>query len=212
MRLFWFYPVVKVLLRVLLFLLTRRQVKGRGNVPNQGSLIIVSNHLNNIDPPLLGVSLDRKVIFMAKQELFRSGLSSYFLRGFGAFPVHRERMDRKALRQADQVLAQGLALVLFPEGKRSRHAQLLPALAGSAVIAVRSGAPILPIGISGTEKIKGVSWLWRRPQIKVNIGHPFYLPPVSGRLVKAEVTELTDSVMGHIAELLPAKYRGNYAK
>lgn len=201
-----------MLLRVLLLLLTRCQVRGGGNVPNQGSLIIVSNHLSNIDPPLLGVTFDREVIFMAKQELFRSRLSNYFLRGFGTFPVHRERMDRKALRQAGQVLAQGLALIIFPEGKRSRHAQLLPAFAGSAVIAVRSGAPILPIGISGTEKIKGVSWLWRRPQIKVNIGRPFYLPPVSGRLVKAEVTELTDLIMGHIAELLPAKYRGNYAK
>jgi len=206
----WFYYVARVIVRVLLKLLTHCQVKGRENIPSQGPLLIVANHLSLADPPLLGVSLSRKVIFMAKKELFRFRLSGYFIGSLGAFPVHRGQLDRKALRQAHQILADGLALVMFPEGTRSRSGRLRPAFPGPALIAMRSGAPILPVGIIGTEKIRGVTWLLRRPQITVNVGHPFYLPPVSSRLTKAELAELTNSIMERVAELLPLKYRGDY--
>jgi len=147
---------------------------------------------------------------MAKKELFRPRVFGYFISSFGAFPVHRGQLDRQAMRQAYQVLADGLALVMFPEGTRSFSGRLQPALPGSALIALRSGAPILPVGIIGTEKIRGVTWLLRRPQITVNVGHPFNLPPVSSRLAKAELAELTNSIMERIAELLPPKYRGDY--
>ena len=207
----WFYYVARVIVRVLLKLLTRCQVKGRENIPSQGPLLIVANHLSLADPPLLGVSLGRKVIFMAKKELFRFRLIGYFIGSLGAFSVHRGQLDRKAMRQAYQVLADGLTLVMFPEGTRSRSGRLRPAFPGPALIAMRSGAPILPVGIIGTEKIRGVTWLLRRPRITVNIGSPFYLPPVSSRLTKAELAELTNSIMGHIAELLPPEYRGDYA-
>jgi len=148
---------------------------------------------------------------MAKKELFHFRLIGYFIGRLGAFPVHRGQLDRTAMRQAYQVLADGLALVMFPEGTRSRSSRLQPALPGPALIATRSGAPILPVGFIGTEKIKGTTWLLRRPQIMVNIGHPFYLPSVNSRLTKAELAELTNSIMGHIAELLPLEYRGDYA-
>lgn len=207
----WFYYVGRVIMRILLLLLTDCKVRGRENVPSQGPLLVVANHLNLADPPLLGVSLGRKVIFMAKEELFRSRFSGYFVRSFGAFPVHRGRVDKKAFRQAKQVLAEGSALIMFPEGTRSKNAQLQLAFSGSALIALSNGAPILPVGITGTENIKGVAWLLRRPQIMVNIGRPFYPPPLSSTLTKAELAELTDSMMKHIAELLPPEYRGNYA-
>jgi 1-acyl-sn-glycerol-3-phosphate acyltransferase len=147
---------------------------------------------------------------MAKEELFRSRFSSYCVRGFGAFPVHRGRLDRKALRQAERVLADGLALVMFPEATRSKNFQLQPAFPGSALIALRSGVSILPVGISGTEKIKGLAWLLRRPQITVNFGTPFCLPSVDGRTNKPNLTECTNCIMERIAELLPVEYRGNY--
>ena len=207
----WFYYVARVIMRMLLVLLTRWQVRGRENVPSQGPLLIVANHLNLADPPLLGVSLSRKVIFMAKKELFHSRVIGYFIRGFGAFPVHRGQLDRQAMRQVDQILEQDLALVMFPEGTRSKSRRLQPAFPGSALIAVRSGVPILPVGITGTEKIKGVTWILRRPRITVNIGHPFSLPPVNSRLTKVELAELTNCIMGHIAELLPPEYQGDYA-
>ncbi|MBI2328227.1 MAG: 1-acyl-sn-glycerol-3-phosphate acyltransferase [Chloroflexi bacterium] len=206
----WFYYVAGLIVRTLLYLLTRWQVRGRENIPSQGPLLVVANHLNLADPPLVSVSLGRKAIFMAKEELFRSRFSGYFVSRFGAFPVHRGQLDRQALRQAQRVLAQGLALVIFPEATRSNSAQLQPAFPGSGVIALRSGVPILPVGITGTEKLKGIAWLLARPQITVNIGAPFHLPSVGHKLTKAKLVELTSSIMGHIAELLPPEYRGNY--
>lgn len=208
----WFYYVASLTMRILLYLLTRWQVRGRENIPSQGPLLVIANHLNLADPPLVSVSLGRKAIFMAKEELFRSRFSSYIISNFGAFPVHRRRLDRKALRQAQRVLDQGMALVMFPEATRSHNAQLQPALPGSALIALRSGTPILPIGITGTERIKGVAWLLGRPRVTVNIGAPFHMPPVNGKLTKTELVELTSVMMGHIAELLPVEYRGHYAE
>ena len=206
----WFYYVGRLLVRVVLRLFTRCQVNGKKNVPSQGPLLVVANHINAADPPLLGVSLGRKVKFMAKEELFRSKFTGYFIRGFGSFPVHRGRLDRKALRAADQMLAQGFAFVMSPEGSRSSNGQLQPPLPGSALIAARTGAPILPVGIFGTEKMRGISWLLHRPQVTVNIGQPFFLPRASSRLTKVELAEHADFIMKRIAELLPEEYRGDY--
>jgi 1-acyl-sn-glycerol-3-phosphate acyltransferase len=198
--------------QTILRLFTSWQVKGRENIPSQGALLIVANHLNLADPPLVSVSLRRKAIFMAKEELFRSRFTAYFISSFGAFPVHRGQLDRQALRQAERVLADGLALVMFPEATRSKNAQLQRAFPGSALIALRSGVPIVPVAITGTERVKGLSWMLHRPEIKVDFGQPFHLPVVNGKVSKAELNEFTDTIMEHIAELLPVEYRGYYVK
>ena len=206
----WFYYVVRVIVKTLLLLLTNWQVRGKENVPSKGAVIVVANHLNLADPLVLGASLGRKVAFMAKRELFHSRVSRYFVRGLGAFSAQRGQLVREALRQASQVLANSLALAVFPEGSRSKNAQLQSAFPGSALIALRNGIPILPVGITGTEKIKGAAWFLHRPKITVNIGRPFSLPPVGSKLARAELAGLTNSIMGRIAELLPPEYRGNY--
>ena len=206
----WFYYVGRLIVMMLLLLLTRWQIKGRENMPSQGALLIISNHINIVDSPLLVVSLRRRVIFMAKKELFQSRVIGYFISGFGAFSVHRGHLDKKALYQVHQLLADGQALVMFPEGTRSRNAQLQHAFPGAALIASRSGVPIVPVGITGTEKIKGLAWMLHRPRITVNIGRLFYLPQVNNKLTKVELAELTNSIMEHIAELLPPQYRGIY--
>ena len=212
MRAPWFHYVGKVLTRFLL-LFTRWQVKGIDNIPSRGPVLIISNHINKADPPMLSVSIGRRVMFMAKEELFHLGVLSYFIRTFGAFPVNRGRPSMQALREANRLLADGMALAMFPEGKRSPIAQLQPAFSGSALIASHNrGVPILPVGISGTEKMKGVSWLWQHPEITIKIGVPFYLPTTDGKLTKAELAQLTTSMMEHIAELLPPEYRGFYAQ
>jgi len=206
----WIYYAGRFLMKVLLFLFTRWRVRGKENIPGKGPLLIVVNHLNLADPPIIGAIVGRKAIFIAKEELFRRRISGYIVRNFGAFPVRRRGMNKEALRKAEQFLSQGIALIMFPEGQRSRSAQLEPAFSGSALIAARSGTPILPIGITGTEKIRGIAWWLRRPKIMINIGHPFYLPQVNGKLTRAELDEFTNSIMKHIAELLPIEYRGNY--
>ncbi|MDO8567206.1 MAG: lysophospholipid acyltransferase family protein [Dehalococcoidales bacterium] len=203
---YWFHYVGKALTRIALLVLASWHVNGKENVPRQGPLLVVANHLNLADPPIISTSLGRKAIFMAKQELFHS-LPGYFVRSFGAFPVRRGGFDRRALEEAQAWLGKGVAVVMFPEGSRSLTARLQPAFPGSALIASRVGVPILPVGITGTEKIKGSSWWLRRPKITVNIGRPFNLPPADGRTRKEELSQYTESIMKHIAELLPAEYR-----
>lgn len=210
-KLHWVYYGGRLLARLLL-LLTRWRVRGKENIPAQGPLLVVVNHINMADPPAIAVSINRKAIFLAKEELFRPRFSGYIVRNFGAMPVRRGGLNRETLHKAELVLAQGMALIMFPEGRRSLSTQLESAFSGSALIASRSGVPILPIGISGTEKIQGISWIFRRPRIMVNIGSPFRLPQLNGKLTRVQLAEFTHSIMGRIAELLPAEYRGNYAE
>ena len=147
---------------------------------------------------------------MAKEEVFNSRIIAYFMTSFGAFPVRKGRPDRKALLKAKRVLADGQALIIYPEGMRSQSRQIKIAFHGAALIASCSGAPVIPIGIYGTEKIRGIAWLWRRPEITVNIGRAFAVPRINGRLTKIELSKLTDVIIGHIAEMLPVEYRGNF--
>jgi 1-acyl-sn-glycerol-3-phosphate acyltransferase len=206
----WFYYVGRWLMKATLLLTTRWRVIGRENVPTGGALIVVANHLSNADPPLLAVSITRPLLFMAKKELFHIPVISYLIRTFGAFPIDRDKLDRAALRHADELLADGVAIAMFPEGKRSRSQQMEEAFPGSALIAVHGGAPLLPVGITGTEKIGDRFFLLRHPTITVKIGPPFSLPPTGGKLTKERLSGLTDFIMEHIAAELPPQYRGRY--
>ncbi|MFH1639284.1 MAG: lysophospholipid acyltransferase family protein [Chloroflexota bacterium] len=206
----WFYYFARLMVRVLLFF-TRFELTGKENIPAEGALIVVANHLSLADPPILGTVVPRKMVFMAKQELFRSSISGYFVRSFGAFPVHREKPGIKAIREAEEVLNRGMALAIFPEGRRSQTGGLGEASPGVAFIARHSGAPILPVGISGTEKIRGIGWLFRRPHIRIRIGLPFNPVSDGQQPGKTAYKELTDEIMRHVAELLPAEYGGTDA-
>ena len=208
----WFYYLGTMLMKFLLVLLTRWRVKGKENIPAQGPFIVVANHLSLIDPPLLSASIPRRIVFMAKEEAFRHPVEGPLVRGWRAFPVHRERLDREALRRAQQVLEEGLALGMFPEGKRSPTAQMQQGFPGTSLLALRNVAPILPVGITGTEKINGITFIFRRPQITVNIGEPFNLPPIDDRLTRAGLARATDLIMGRIAQLLPESYLGFYGE
>ncbi len=214
-RIYWI-GAVKVISRILLSIFTRQRVTGQENIPRQGSLLVVSNHLSFADQFLISINLGRKAVFMAKMELFKSRIIRHLAHGFGAFPVRRGGiLDRAALKQANQVLDSGQALVMFPEGARNRKAELRRAYPGSAMIALHNNVPILPIGITGMEHADTKSPLWNlihRPRVTVTIGCPFHLPPVEGKATKKDLLQLGDHVMEHIAELLPPKYQGYYAK
>jgi len=202
-----FYCVANATMKALLILLTSWRVEGKENVPKQGSLIVVANHLNLIDPPLLGASVPRKINFMAKQELFHPTPGACFVRAYGAFPVRRGELDREALRRALEVLKSGGVVGMFPEGKRSLNNQLLPIQPGTAFVAVRSGAPILPVGISGSEQVKNIGFILYRPHITVTIGRPFSLSYSKDKPLRSQLPGLSDIISEHIAELLPSSYK-----
>jgi 1-acyl-sn-glycerol-3-phosphate acyltransferase len=148
---------------------------------------------------------------MAKEELFQNWWSRFWVKNFGAFPVRRQGAGREALNNAEKWLKQGVSLIIFPEGKRSGTIQMQSALTGAALIASRLGVPVLPVSITGTEELRKSDWWRHRPKITVNIGQPFYVPSADGGLTKDERYQLANSIMEHIAGLLPAEYRGVYA-
>ena len=209
-----FYYACVTVMKVLLLTFGQWQVRAVGRIPPTGPLIVASNHLNLADPPLLCASIPRRIVFMTKEELVYSRRGGHFIRAFGAVPVRREGLDRKALRQAQALLDRGMALGMFPEGTRSPSAQMQRAYPGTALLALRSGAPILPVGITGTENIKGMGRVLARPRIRITVtmGEPFHLPPLQGRASAARLAELTDLIMARIARLLPSSYRGVYGE
>jgi len=201
--------IIKFLLRISL----SWKVDGKENVPSEGPFIMVANHVHLVDPILLISIFPRWINFMAKEELFRYPFLRIIIRWAQAFSVHRRGTiadKQETMIQAKNLLNKGLVLGMFPEGKRNHDGKLLPGKPGSAVIASRMGIPLLPVGIVGTEKLKGTSWLWKRPGIVINIGQPFKLPPANGRLTKSQTKSLTDLMMKKIAALLPRENRGVY--
>ena len=207
------YHIGRWAVRAFLFLFTRFEVRGKQNVPSMGGVLVSANHLSLMDPPVVGVSLGRSTVFMAKEELFRSRFGGYFISSFGGFPVHRGRIDRDALRNAERALSANQALVMFPEGARATSDGYRPeGFVGAALIADRSSVPVLPVAITGTEAMTGWSWMLRRPRITVNIGRPFELPPTGGRARREQLEEYTQTIMSRIADLLPTGYRDNKAR
>ena len=207
----WYYYIARFAVILFFKIFTRWQVIGLDNVPTEGGLLLVSNHLSNADPPLLSVTLKRNALFMAKKELFRNPILGYIIYGFGAFPVHRGQLDRKALRHAEQALLDNKILVIFPEASRSKESRLKKAFPGSAMIAIRSNAPIVPVAITGTEEVVGFKWMLHRPVIQVRFGKPFTLQLTDGKKTRDVLEESTSTVMRRIAEILPTGYRGIYS-
>jgi 1-acyl-sn-glycerol-3-phosphate acyltransferase len=208
--------LIHLFCRALIFLLTRREVRGRDNVPENGPLIVAANHLGMADQYFIAVNVNRRMMYMAKEELFRHRPISLLVQAFGAFPVRRGIMDRKALDKANEILGSGLALFMFPEGTRSKNARLQPAFPGTALIALENNAPIIPVGITGLENVtKGpLWWIFHRHQltVRINFGRPFYLPAQEGKVSKERLRQMADLVMEHIAALLPPEYQGHYAR
>ncbi len=204
-----FYWLTTRLMRLVVWTFGRYEVVGRERVPRTGPLLVVANHLHNADPPLLGASIPRRIRFMAKQELFARRPWGFFIRLFGAFPVRRFEADLQALRRAEQLLREGWAVGMFPEGHRSHGRGLQTPFPGTALLALRSGASVLPVAITGTEVIRSPAVLFKKPRIRVVIGEPFTLP-TAGRITSETVHAATEEIMRRIAALLPPAYRGIY--
>jgi 1-acyl-sn-glycerol-3-phosphate acyltransferase len=205
-----FYEISRRPLALYTRLFTRLHVEGTEHIPTKGPVIIVSNHLSMMDILALSVPCKRQEHFMAKIELFQVPIFGWYIHTLGAFPVRRGESDRESLRIAADVLSSGQVLVIFPEGHRSDDHALIPGHSGVALIAMRSGAPIVPVAITGTEHVSPLRFgLWA-PRVRVVFGEPFMLPS-EGRRTREDLERGIDQIMRRIAALLPPAYRGVYA-
>lgn len=223
----WYYAAATLLTWAVVSTFTRWEVVHGERVPAEGPVVLVSNHLHLIDPPLVAASCHRRVHPMAKRELFETPLVGWTFWLYGAFPVRRFSADIGALRAARNYLRNGEAVLMFPEGTRSLDARLHPALPGAAMVALLAKAPIVPVAISGTEEIRvpGVFFRWLRRDrlvIRVAFGEPFHAGAEAGAdaadagsvapgsVAAGSAERATDATMRRIAELLPERYRGAY--
>ena len=204
------YGTATFLMQGALRLLGDWKVEGRECVPPKGPLLIVSNHQSNMDPPILSASIPRRINFMAKRGLFHNPVASHLLKAYGAFPLNQNGGDLAAIQRSIKLLSLDAAMVIFPEGTRSPGA-MRKAIPGIALIALMSGAPILPVGITGTERI-GPPWQVAIPtgEFRVTIGQPFSIPPMEGKVKREQLETITTMIMERVASLLPESYRGVY--
>lgn len=209
----WFHHPGCAIAGFLARLLFRARIEGVEHVPRQGAFILVSNHCSNLDPPILGwatgYQVRRVVHFMAKIEMRRWPIVGWLATQSGVYFVRRGERDRTAQRFSLEALADGRPIALFVEGTRSRDGHLKPAKPGAALLAMRSGAPLIPVGIAGTHRIFPGRSRWPHPtRIVVRIGPAFSLPHVpDGRLDRVALSEGTDRILAEIEALLPADQR-----
>lgn len=212
------FKIAAGLLAPLVKLITRLEIKDRENLQPEGPIIAICNHINLLDPIIHIISiLPRDSIFMAKEELFRFWPVPFFailMRIVDALRVPRRGTDaerREVIEKALVVLSEGHVLGVYPEGTRSGTGKLKPAHPGAARLALRSGAPLIPISIYGTEKLRGIGWL-THPRVVVTFGKPFYLPQQDREPSFTKINELTNLIMEQLCHILPPEYHGAYSK
>ncbi len=190
-----FYKFAKNLCYLFLRFICRWQVKGQDNLPSGGPVIVYANHISYLDPIIIGVALRRPVRFMAKEELFRIPVLNWIIGWLDAFPVRRGGFDRAALKAAIKILNNGQVLGIFPEGKRSKDGKLNPFLGGAALLALKTGAPLLPVAIKNSNKVLSGQ------RIKISIGKPFKIKSSAGR-VSQQVQDITTAAYEVLAKMI----------
>jgi 1-acyl-sn-glycerol-3-phosphate acyltransferase len=182
----------------------RLRVEGREHEPLAGPILAICNHVSALDPPIAGVALRRRAWYMAKDELLRTPVLGPLLRSVGVFPVRRGEADRQSIRTALQVLGDGKVLLMFPEGTRSPEGRLRPAEPGAALLALRTGAAVLPMAVIGTQRAmpKGARFP-RRVPVVVRIGPLIQVPRQDGRIDRGALDRWGLRFMAAIAALLP---------
>ncbi|HVB14262.1 MAG TPA: lysophospholipid acyltransferase family protein [Candidatus Dormibacteraeota bacterium] len=177
------------------------QLGGLSQVPNQGPLLICSNHVSNFDPLVYAAILPRVIHALTKAELYANPVMRAFLLRCNCIPVRRGSPDRLAVRGALAVLRSGGALLLFPEGHRAPAQGMLEFEAGAGYLALKSGAEVLPCAIWGTEHVLPKGRLVpRRAAISVRLGEPF-------RPLGDDPVAISKEIQSRVAELLPPRYR-----
>jgi len=186
------YSFVRSLVNSVLSPIYRIEVIGKENMPADGGVLLCANHIDNLDPPVVGITAPRPVHFMAKEELFSVPVLGKIVPHLNAFPVKRGMSDREALRKGLGILKDGKVLGLFPEGTRSKTGEMGKGLAGAGFFALRSDAHVVPCAIIGPYKAF--------KKLKVVYGKPIDMESIKEKKLNAEQT--TDLIMGEIQELI----------
>ena len=188
-----FYYVVRAIGWLLLKIFWRMEVIGTENVPERGGVIIASNHVSYLDPAVLTASLNRKIYFLTKKEVFKNNFISFLLKNLNAISVDRENADILAFKRAINILREEKVLGIFPEGARSSNGELQELKLGVIKIAMKTRVPILPVGIIGTHKIypRSIKFpILFKHKIIVKYGAPQYLDKLKSRDKVYQMEEL----------------------
>jgi 1-acyl-sn-glycerol-3-phosphate acyltransferase len=192
----WMYSIARVVLTLPTLLIYRVRAIGVENVPKQGALVLAPNHFSQMDHFFAGVYLRRKIRFMAKSQLFGPPVLTFIYKHGGVFPVRRGHRDEEAFKTAYELLDQGEMLLVYAEGGRSRSQEMGRPKPGIGRIALESGAPIVPVAIYGSARVRG----WKRlrfPKVTIEFGAPLSFPveadPSRGRQLEA-ATEIFNRV------------------
>jgi 1-acyl-sn-glycerol-3-phosphate acyltransferase len=197
-------------LRLLVKLLLRLEVHGLENVPATGPVLVVSNHLGDADVPI-GLTLGKRPVEVyVKADLYDFPLLGPVLRAYGVIWIHRGQPDRRAIRAGLEALQQGRMLAIAPEGRESLSGALEEGTSGAAYLALKSGAPVLPVTFTGTEnrRIFGGLHSLQRTRVTAQVGAPFLIEDEGDR--RSGVERGTERIMLTLAAQLPPEYRGVY--
>lgn len=196
-------PFFATLFRLILRLVGLRE-RGIGSVPATGSFIYCPNHISDADPPTLLACIPRRSWFIGKQELFDIPLVGWFFHRFRSFPIKRDSPDRAALRRAEACLRRGEPILIFPEGRCARDGKLQHIQSGAALLSVRTGVPIVPIGIQNTDKLLPYGTFfprWPGVPISVTFGPPIRPQEFMDRGKSAAVEAVTRKLGEELARL-----------
>jgi 1-acyl-sn-glycerol-3-phosphate acyltransferase len=196
------YYVASGLLTLLATLFFRPVVSGRENIPTSGPVLIAPVHRSNVDFALTLFISSRKVFFMAKDSLFAVPVLGGLLVRLGAFPVRRGTADRESMAAAEEVLRQGHALVLFPEGTRQEGLTIETLHDGAMFVAARTGAVVVPVGIGGSEKAMPHGAKFPRfARIRIIVGAPIAPPSSEGRVARSLITAKSEELRVELERL-----------
>ncbi len=181
-------------------------------IPHKGPLLIVANHVNFLDVPIFYTHLiPRRVTGFAKIETWKNPALGILFSLGGAIPIRRGEVDRSAIGRARKVLQSGKILAIAPEGTRSGDGRLQKARTGVSVLALDSGAPVIPVAYFGGEKFRSNISHLIRTDFTFRVGAPFHVRMAAGKLTREVREQITTEIMYRLAALLPAQYRGYYS-
>lgn len=202
--------VVDTIITVLFRLMARVRVAGRDRIPLTGPLIVVTNHINFLEIPLIYLLFrPHRVRGLTKAETWNNPALRILANLWGAIPIRRGAVDRKAFATALNELRRGGFVGIAPEGTRSRHGRLQRSSAGVVLLAARSGAPVLPVAHWGGEHVFRQLRQLRRALVRVRVGNLLHVDPAAGDRRETRERELR-RIMGELARLLPHSHRGHY--